>query len=108
MYIRSDGPNDGDGRSWATAFNSIDAAIANIQTYPNDTTFWVAAGVYSPLTPYSPDGVLGGAAGSMFASGLQTYDLPDGVKIYGGFKGDEKSLSDRRQIHNPILDAYEY
>ncbi len=103
VYIRSDGPSDGDGRSWATAFNSIDAAIANIQTHPEDTTFWVAAGIYSPILPYSPNGVPGGAAGDDFATGLLTYDLPDGVQIYGGFRGCEKSLSERPKIPNPML-----
>ena len=102
VYVRSDGPADGDGKSWETAFNSIDAAILNIQTHPDDLTFWVAEGIYSPVTLYAPDGVVGGAAGSSFTRGLQTFDLPDGVKIYGGFKGCEKELSDRKKIHNPL------
>ncbi len=104
VYIRSDGPADGDGKSWKTAFNSIDAALANLEENPEDNVFWVAAGVYSPITPYAPDGVLGGAAGDENTEGLLTYDLPDGVKIYGGFKGCEKHLSDRCTIPNPLLE----
>lgn len=103
VYVRSDGPSDGNGKSWKTAFNSIDAAIANLQTNPDDTTFWVAAGVYSPITIYSPDGVPGGAAGDSFSSGLLTFNLPDGVKIYGGFLGNEKHLSDRPKVPNPMV-----
>ncbi len=103
VYVRSDGPADGNGRSWETAFKSIDAAILNIQTHPEDTTFWVAAGIYSPILPYAPSGVTGGAAGDNFAVGLLTYDLSNGVKIYGGFKGNEKCLSERPTIKNPLL-----
>lgn len=103
VYVRSDGPNNGDGKSWETAFNSIDAALQNVQTNPHDTTIWIAAGIYSPITPYSPSGVQGGAAGDAFPTGLLTYDLPNGVKLYGGFSGDEKHLSDRRKIPNPLF-----
>jgi len=103
VYVRSDGPVDGNGRSWKTAFNSIDAAIANLEENPEDTTFWVAAGIYSPIFPYAPDGVVGGAAGDDFPTGLLTFNLPDGVKIIGGFKGNEKSLDDRCMIPNPLL-----
>lgn len=103
VYVRSDGPSDGDGKSWATAFNSIDAAILNLQDHPEDTTFWVAAGIYSPILPYSPSGVLGGAAGDSVTTGLKTFDLPNGVEIYGGFRGCESSPSERPYIANPLL-----
>ena len=76
VYIRSDGPSYGDGQSWATAFNSIDAALANLQAHPDQNTFWVAAGVYSPITVYSPNGVPGGALGdqySFFSCGLSDF-----------------------------------
>lgn len=108
VYIRSDGPSNGDGKSWETAFNSIDAALANIPNNPADTTFWVAAGNYSPITTYSPSGVPGGAAADLYPNGLPigflTYNLPDGIKIYGGFRGNEKHLSDRCTIPNPLLE----
>lgn len=108
VYIRSDGLSYGDGQSWATAFNSIDAALANLQAHPDQNTFWVAAGVYSPITVYSPNGVPGGALGDdniFFPVGFLTYNLPDGVKIYGGFKGCEKSLCERPMIPNPLLES---
>lgn len=108
VYIRSDGLSFGDGQSWETAFNSIDAALANLQQHPDQNTFWVAAGVYSPITIYAPSGVPGGALGDnnpFFPIGFLTYNLPDGVKIYGGFKGNEKQLSDRPMIPNPILES---
>lgn len=98
VYVRSNGPADGDGRSWQTAFNSIDAALANLQQHPEDRTFWVAAGIYSPVSVYAPNGVAGGAAGVPFL----TFDIPDGVQIIGGFKGNEESLSERCMIINPL------
>ncbi|MBS0634933.1 MAG: hypothetical protein JSR37_05685 [Verrucomicrobia bacterium] len=103
VYVRANGPSDGNGKSWETAFNSIDAALANLEENPEDTTFWVAAGIYSPITLYTPSGVPGGAVGNNFSTGLLTFNLPDGVKIIGGFKGCEKCLEERCMIPNPLL-----
>ena len=75
-----------DGSSWANAYASLSAALAVASA--TDSIF-VAAGTYKPST----DGVVdsGGAA----APRLATFNIPEGVEVYGGFAGTETSLEDR-------------
>lgn len=73
-----EGPDPGDGLSWATAFRGLQDALpgpggANLE-------IWVAAGVYTPGPPSQPD---------------ISFQIPDGVAVYGGFAGGETSLDQR-------------
>ncbi len=51
---------------------------------------WIADGVYTPSELYAPDGVMGGAAHSTNAA-LDTFQLVDGLTIFGGFQGASRS-----------------
>ncbi len=64
-----------DGASWATAFNSLALAM---QVAAPTTEIWVASGTYTP----------GNRA-------QDSFELRDGVHVYGGFAGDEASLTER-------------
>jgi hypothetical protein len=68
---------DPDGGSWATAYASLQNAIASVNSSP--TQIWVREGVYHP------------DEGAQISPGDRTvaFDLPDGVAIYGGFAGTE-------------------
>lgn len=86
IYVKA-GPGGGisDGTSWATAFVSLDAALA---TGAPGQQIWVAAGVYRPIDP---------------ANG---FIMPVGVQLYGGFDGTETQLDQRNPALNPtILDG---
>lgn len=77
---------DHDGLSWADAFSSLPRALANAQA---GDEIWVAQGVYKPS----------------LASGVplprrETFLLPAGVAIYGGFSGSESELSQRNWFVN--------
>jgi parallel beta-helix repeat protein len=61
----------GDGRTWAAAFKTLQEAL-DVATTGEE--IWVAAGTYYPTT--------GTARG-------ETFQLLDGVAIYGGFDGTE-------------------
>lgn len=64
----------GDGSSWANAMTSLDTALA---AAPPNAHIWVAEGSYMPLS---------------IANGFQ---ITKPLKLYGGFFGDEASISAR-------------
>lgn len=78
IYVNASAADDGDGKSWATAFNDLQDALAAAEF---GDEIWVAAGTYKP-TETSDRSV--------------SFVLKSGVKIYGGFAGDETRLNERR------------
>ena len=85
-YVRADAAPGGDGTSWATAFNKLQAGIAAAS--PSDQV-WVKAGTYLPGTAASARTV--------------TFTPKNGVAIYGGFAGTETLLAQRDWIANPTV-----
>ena len=76
------GPTE-DGKTWATAYRTLTAALAQV---PAADEFWVAEGAYTP----------GGAA-------TDTFNLGPDVVLYGGFAGTETSLSQRDWTANETV-----
>lgn len=74
-YVRGSAASAGDGTSWETAFQTIEAALAVVG---KGDSVWVAGGTYSP--------------GALDES---TYLLPDRIKILGGFAGTEGRPDER-------------
>ena len=70
------------GFSWATAFTDLQQALEKVQY--NDQV-WVAAGVYKPTTTNVRN---------------MAFILKNGVKVYGGFKGDETAVTQRDPVAN--------
>ncbi|NOY82108.1 MAG: hypothetical protein GXP31_14015, partial [Kiritimatiellaeota bacterium] len=75
-YVRIGGAGTRDGTSWDNAFADLQSALQ--QATAGDEV-WVTTGVYLP-DPVDP---------------LATFDIPAGVRLYGGFRGDEESRKDR-------------
>ena len=83
-YVDINAPNNGDGLSWATAFDTIeDALIASV----GDQEIWIAEGTYIP----------GSTRNDSFIIELNN------MKIYGGFEGTEIQLTDRTGNFETIL-----
>jgi len=79
LYVRaSNAAQPQDGRSWQTAFASLQDALAAAAGHPAE--IWVAAGTYKPT------------AG---ADRSASFVLHEGLTLYGGFRGDEKGRSER-------------
>lgn len=72
----------GNGDSWATAYNDLQAALAAAEMQSGHVDLWIAAGTYSP----SP-----GSVDDRFAS----FIIPSNVSLYGGFSGSETDISQR-------------
>lgn len=67
IYVKPGGPGP-DGKSWATAFATIQAGV-NAAASEDEKTVWVQKGTYT-----------------------ENITVPQKVKVYGGFKGDESPL----------------
>jgi hypothetical protein len=77
------------GSSWMDAFTEFQSALDLAQS---SDEIWIAGGTYWPSLPPN-------AADPRSA----TFDLIDGVKLYGGFAGDENSLDERKWMENPTI-----
>ena len=67
-----------DGKSWRTSFKGLQEAMN--YALRAGSAVWVAAGTYKPTDTEERE---------------ISFDLKPGVKVYGGFKGNEKNLSER-------------
>ncbi len=85
IYVKSTAAGANNGTSWANAYTSLQSALT---AAASGDEIWVAAGVYKPSVQVDIDG--GGADARDV-----TFQLPQGVKLYGGFAGTEAILSER-------------
>jgi len=82
-------PSGGDGRSWQTAFDDLQSALAVVQA---GQEVWVAQGVYRPsvlATPTEPRSA--------------TFLLPHEVRIFGGFAGTEATFEQRAGLFDRTI-----
>jgi predicted outer membrane repeat protein len=77
VYVDAGASGAGDGSSWADAYPSLADDLANAAF---DTEIWVAAGTYKPTSG---------------TDRTATFQLKDGVAIYGGFAGNETQRNQR-------------
>ena len=85
-FIASSG---GDGLSWKTAYRDLQDALDEIIRPGMVNEIWVAAGTYKPDK----------STGRRQA----TFRLDKGIKIYGGFTGNETQLDQRDPIKNVTI-----
>ena len=81
------GNNSGsqNGQSWSTAYTSLSTALS---AAVSGNQIWVAAGTYKPTTDRDRDA---------------SFNLVEGVALYGGFLGTESSLNDRNWETNETI-----
>ena len=79
LYVKPDG--SGSGNSWSDAADFQDALSRTVW----GDQIWLAAGTYKPVKT---------------ANRSVSFDLKDGIKIYGGFIGVETSVNDRNITEN--------
>ena len=88
-YVDADATGANNGSSWADAFielqPALDAAVSGDQ-------IWVAAGIYKPTAEH-------GGTGDRYRS----FQMVNGVAIYGGFAGTETELGQRDWVNNVTI-----
>ena len=86
IYVGCDAAGARDGSSWADAYTDLQDALA---AATSGDEIWVSEGIYKP-----------GSAGDRSA----TFQLKNGVDVYGGFAGTETERSQRDwQAHVTVL-----
>ena len=87
LYVNGNAAGGGTGESWATAFRDLQDALGVTEcSFGTVEEIWVAAGTYQPDR----------GTGDRDA----TFQLIDGVGLYGGFRGSEWRLEDREPSAN--------
>ena len=87
VYVNDDAAG-GDGSSWDKAFTDLQDALAAADAGSGDYEIWVAEGTYKPSVP---------------AGRGATFQLIDGVALYGGFAGIETVRENRNWTGNQTI-----
>jgi hypothetical protein len=82
IYVDIDASGAATGLTWTEAYTNLQDALTSAIS---GTQIWVAEGVY-----YPDEGV-----GQINDAVTSTFELTDGVALYGGFTGTETSLDER-------------
>ncbi|RFS15423.1 3-coathanger stack domain-containing protein [Emticicia sp. C21] len=84
FFVKIDATGPNTGVNWAAAFTNLQSALGVAQ---NGDIIWVAKGVYKPSA----------------SDRNISFAIPNGVKIYGGFAGNEIALEHRNWAINKTI-----
>jgi predicted outer membrane repeat protein len=80
FYVNDTAAGTGGGRSWTNAMTDLQEALESSRRIGSGNEIWVASGFYYPTS--GTDQTI-------------SFEIPSGVKLYGGFTGTETSLTQR-------------
>jgi hypothetical protein len=80
-HVAGDASTGGTGLTWASALNSLQSALDLAE---RGDSIWLKQGVYTP-----------NALSDSQDPRSVTFNIPNGVKLFGGFVGDETEVSER-------------
>ncbi|MEN6309419.1 MAG: chitobiase/beta-hexosaminidase C-terminal domain-containing protein [Anaerohalosphaeraceae bacterium] len=90
IYVNASATGTNTGESWVNAFQSLQSAL---DAAINGTEIWVAAGTYKPTKEIDGTG-----------SQYKSFQLKNGVGVYGGFNGTEVVREQRDwEVNQTIL-----
>ncbi|MEO1517237.1 MAG: T9SS type A sorting domain-containing protein [Bacteroidota bacterium] len=88
IFVKENG--NGNGQTWLEASGNLQQALANASA---GTQVWVAQGTYYPTS----------CTDCNDQDRYQSFVIPNGVQVYGGFNGSETQLSERNWELNPCI-----
>ncbi|MEL6193399.1 MAG: choice-of-anchor Q domain-containing protein [Bacteroidota bacterium] len=80
LYVNASATGANNGQSWEDAYVSLQTALQMASSCPRVKNIWVAAGTYLPSETDDP---------------TESFQMRDGLQIYGGFAGTEDKLNQR-------------
>ena len=87
VHVTPAGAGTRSGDSWANALSGVDLAV-RLPTAQPGTQFWLAAGTYKPTTT---------------TDRTVSFIITTGIKLYGGFIGNETALVERNYRKNETI-----
>lgn len=97
-YVDAAATGESTGNSWDSAHTLLQDALVLAQ---EGDEIWVAAGTYKPVIPLS-------TGGTSFGERLASFELKNGVALYGGFAGHETALNQRDVVINATILSCDY
>ncbi|MBK9981776.1 MAG: metallophosphoesterase [Saprospiraceae bacterium] len=86
IYVDADAVAYPDGESWLTAFRTLGDALLVSNVNPQIHEIWIADGTYKVTSTSMRD---------------TSFDVKRAIRIYGGFAGNETSITQRDIINHP-------
>ena len=81
LYVSQSATGANNGSSWTDAFTNLEDALAIAGA---GNSIYVAAGTYLPTQGYDVN-----TGSATTTARYETFRIPDGVKVYGGFEGNQ-------------------
>jgi Right handed beta helix region len=96
-YVSATPGGKADGSSWADATNDLQGVIDDLDiNTTGNKQIWVGKGTYMPLRDHLSNS-------KPTNQRTKTFHLKNGIALYGGFQGNETSLTQRNILANPTL-----
>ncbi|MGG2053615.1 InlB B-repeat-containing protein [Lysinibacillus pakistanensis] len=89
IYVNAASTGGNNGSSWNNAFKDLQSALNAAQS---GDEIWIATGTYTPTKKISANDPR-----------TATFQMKNGVAIYGGFQGTETKLTERNVQANPTI-----
>ena len=90
-YVNANATGDNDGSSWINAYTDLQDALTN---YNLGDEIWVVKGTYLPHAEMTIP---------LSGNRKKTFYINQDVKMFGGFAGNETSISERDFENNPTI-----
>ncbi len=91
LHVNASASGGGDGQAWESSIKSLQGALEVAEFFPGQIAeIWVATGTYVPTRRLEENDPRS-----------ETFQMIEGVSLFGGFAGDEASIDERDIQANP-------